>query len=97
MPTELGMGLVRGYEDMELQLHTPDLRAGLEADLKDICEEKKRPENVLRQQVCLFVCFRQGEPENLVLRHTIPINSPLSVEFWMHCLLNGGTQRRLYR
>ena len=34
VPGELGMGLVEGYDNMGYELSKPNLRAGLEADLK---------------------------------------------------------------
>jgi DNA topoisomerase-3 len=50
----LGMGLVEGYELMNLQLSQPQLRAGLETDLKGICEGTKNPADVLRQQIEIY-------------------------------------------
>ncbi|XP_058819738.1 DNA topoisomerase 3-alpha-like [Topomyia yanbarensis] len=51
VPGTLGMGLVEGYESMELPLAQPELRAGLEADLKLICEGRKDPKIVLEEQI----------------------------------------------
>ncbi|XP_055539762.1 DNA topoisomerase 3-alpha isoform X2 [Wyeomyia smithii] len=51
VPGTLGMGLVEGYESMELPLAQPVLRAGLEADLKLICEGRKDPKVVLEEQI----------------------------------------------
>ena len=34
MPGQLGMGLVEGYDAMGFQMSKPNLRAGLESDLK---------------------------------------------------------------
>ncbi|XP_053693949.1 DNA topoisomerase 3-alpha [Sabethes cyaneus] len=51
VPGTLGMGLVEGYESMELPLAQPVLRAGLEADLKLICEGQKDPKVVLQEQI----------------------------------------------
>jgi DNA topoisomerase III len=51
VPGSLGMGLVEGYEMMNLQLAEPRLRAGLEVDLKAICEGRKNPQEVLAEQV----------------------------------------------
>lgn len=51
VPGTLGMGLVEGYEAMELTLAQPELRAGLEADLKLICEGRKDPKVVLAEQI----------------------------------------------
>ena len=34
MPGRLGMGLVEGYDSMGFNMSKPNLRAGLEADLK---------------------------------------------------------------
>lgn len=45
------MGLVEGYDAMGLSFSKPHLRAGLESDLKDICEGRKQPLEVLQQQV----------------------------------------------
>lgn len=45
------MGLVEGYDDIGLAFSKPDLRAGLEADLKKICDGQKQPHDVLSQQV----------------------------------------------
>ncbi|XP_029713941.2 DNA topoisomerase 3-alpha [Aedes albopictus] len=51
VPGTLGMGLVEGYEAMDLSLAQPELRAGLEADLKLICEGRKDPKVVLAEQI----------------------------------------------
>ncbi|XP_055594004.1 DNA topoisomerase 3-alpha [Uranotaenia lowii] len=51
VPGTLGMGLVEGYESMDLPLAQPELRAGLEADLKLICEGQKDPKIVLAEQI----------------------------------------------
>lgn len=51
VPGILGMGLVEGYELMNLQLAQPRLRAGLEDDLKAICEGSKTPQAVLNEQI----------------------------------------------
>lgn len=45
------MGLVEGYAAMELELAKPRLRAGLETDLKMICEGRKNPATVLADQI----------------------------------------------
>ncbi|XP_058446097.1 DNA topoisomerase 3-alpha [Malaya genurostris] len=54
VPGTLGMGLVEGYESMELPLAQPELRAGLEADLKLICEGRKDPKIVLQEQILKY-------------------------------------------
>ncbi|XP_050100491.1 DNA topoisomerase 3-alpha [Anopheles aquasalis] len=54
VPGTLGMGLVEGYEMMELRLAHPELRAGLEADLKLICEGRKDPAAVLAEQISKY-------------------------------------------
>ncbi|KFP89839.1 DNA topoisomerase 3-alpha, partial [Apaloderma vittatum] len=51
LPGHLGMGLVEGYDSMGYEMSKPDLRAELEADLKQICEGKKDKSVVLQQQV----------------------------------------------
>lgn len=51
VPGTLGMGLVEGYEAMDLSLAQPELRAGLEADLKLICEGRKDSKLVLEEQI----------------------------------------------
>lgn len=48
------MGLVEGYELMKLTLSQPQLRAGLEVDLKAICEGKKNSAEVLRRQLDIY-------------------------------------------
>lgn len=45
------MGLVEGYESMELVLAHPELRAGLEQDLKFICTGDRVPGDVLKEQI----------------------------------------------
>lgn len=45
------MGLVEGYESVELRLAYPELRAGLELDLKLICTGQRVPADVLREQI----------------------------------------------
>ncbi|XP_053675824.1 DNA topoisomerase 3-alpha [Anopheles nili] len=54
VPGTLGMGLVDGYEMMELRLAHPELRAGLEADLKLICDGRKNPSDVLADQIAKY-------------------------------------------
>ena len=60
VPGELGMGLVDGYDAMGFEMSKPNLRAGLERSLKDICDGKRDPENVLTEQIAcyrdVFIC-----------------------------------------
>lgn len=59
VPGKLGMALVEGYEVMNLTLSKPQLRAGLEVDLKRICEGTKNPAEVLSEQIEIYRnCFR---------------------------------------
>ncbi|XP_070500540.1 DNA topoisomerase 3-alpha [Chironomus tepperi] len=59
VPGILGMGLVEGYKLMKLTLSQPELRAGLEVDLKAICEGRKDPNEVLQQQIEIYKnCYR---------------------------------------
>ncbi|CAL8097451.1 unnamed protein product [Orchesella dallaii] len=51
VPGKLGMGLVEGYDAMGFEMSKPHLRAELEADLQRICEGRKNPDVVLREQV----------------------------------------------
>lgn len=51
VPGKLGMGLVEGYEAMNLELAKPIDRASLESDLKSICEGRKAPEHVLKHHI----------------------------------------------
>jgi DNA topoisomerase-3 len=48
------MGLVEGYKLMKLTLSQPELRAGLEVDLKAICEGRKNPNAVLQEQIEIY-------------------------------------------
>lgn len=45
------MGLVEGYDSVNLPLAYPELRAGLEKDLKLICTGQRDPKQVLKEQV----------------------------------------------
>ena len=45
------MGLVEGYDAMGFAMSKPHLRAGLEADLKLICEARKNKDVVLADQI----------------------------------------------
>lgn len=45
------MGLVEGYESVNLPLAYPELRAGLELDLKLICTGERVPGEVLKEQI----------------------------------------------
>lgn len=47
----LGMGLVEGYDSVNLPLAYPELRAELERDLKSICTGQRDPKAVLMEQV----------------------------------------------
>ncbi|KAG4068472.1 hypothetical protein HA402_004813 [Bradysia odoriphaga] len=51
IPGTLGMGLVEGYESIEIPLAKPQLRANLEKDLQLICDGRKQPDDVLREQI----------------------------------------------
>lgn len=51
VPGTIGMGLVEGYESVDLPLAYPELRAGLERDLKLICTGERVPGDVLREQI----------------------------------------------
>ncbi|XP_057306951.1 DNA topoisomerase 3-alpha-like [Hydractinia symbiolongicarpus] len=51
LPGQLGMGLVKGYDSMGFAMSKPNLRAALEADLKCICEGRKRSFVVLAEQI----------------------------------------------
>lgn len=51
VPGTLGMGLVEGYDAVELPLAYPELRAELERDLKLICTGERDPAAVLAEQV----------------------------------------------
>ena len=65
IPATLGMGLVEGYELMNLHLAEPHLRAGLEEDLKLICLGTKDSQVVLTEQIkkykeCYQIIARQA-------------------------------------
>lgn len=49
------MGLVEGYEAVDLPLAEPELRAGLERDLKLICEGHKDAKLVLDEQIKIYL------------------------------------------
>lgn len=51
VPGTLGMGLVEGYDSVDLPLAYPELRAELERDLKLICTGHRNPNDVLTEQV----------------------------------------------
>ncbi|KAM3178994.1 hypothetical protein ACTXT7_001501 [Hymenolepis weldensis] len=54
VPSQLGMGLVEGYDSMDLAVAKPCLRAELEVDLKAICEGRKTKEEVLQTQLSKY-------------------------------------------
>nr|XP_003702899.2 PREDICTED: DNA topoisomerase 3-alpha isoform X3 [Megachile rotundata] len=51
IPGKLGIGLVMGYDSMGFEMSKPKLRAGLEKDLKLVCEGQKSPAAVLETQI----------------------------------------------
>lgn len=51
VPGTLGMGLVEGYDSVDLPLAYPELRAELERDLKLICTGQRNPNDVLSEQI----------------------------------------------
>lgn len=51
VPGTIGMGLVEGYESINLPLAHPELRAELERDLKLVCAGQRDPKQVLQEQV----------------------------------------------
>ncbi|XP_067928784.1 DNA topoisomerase 3-alpha-like [Watersipora subatra] len=54
IPGKLGMGLVEGYDALGFEFSKPYLRAGLEADLKMICDGRRQKEDVLRDQIATY-------------------------------------------
>lgn len=54
VPTRLGMGLVDGYESINLPLAQPELRAGLERDLKLVCSSQRQAADVLAEQIVVY-------------------------------------------
>lgn len=76
VPGNLGMGLCEGYELMNLDLTKPELRAGLEIDLKGICDGTKDPNVVLREQIQIYrECFRA------ITRQVEALDRAMSVRF----------------
>ena len=51
VPGKLGMALVEGYDSMGIGMSKPFMRAGLETDLKLICDGVKTKEEVLADQI----------------------------------------------
>ncbi|KAM7372316.1 hypothetical protein PAMP_009493 [Pampus punctatissimus] len=51
LPGELGMGLVEGYNSMGYEMSKPNLRAELEADLKQVSEGRKDKRSVLQHHI----------------------------------------------
>uniref|UniRef100_A0A7N6AE04 DNA topoisomerase n=1 Tax=Anabas testudineus TaxID=64144 RepID=A0A7N6AE04_ANATE len=51
LPGELGMGLVEGYNSMGYEMSKPNLRAELEADLKQVSEGRKDKQSVLQHHI----------------------------------------------
>ena len=51
VPGKLAMALVEGYDAMGFFMSKPDLRAGLETDLAEICAGRKNKDEVLQSQV----------------------------------------------
>ena len=49
--TDLGLSLVEAYEDMGVDLHKPDLRSNMEADLASIADGEKTKEEVVEEYV----------------------------------------------
>ncbi|ODV59963.1 DNA topoisomerase 3 [Ascoidea rubescens DSM 1968] len=58
VPSELGMGLVQGFESIDfnnnISLSKPFLRKNLEIELKNICSGTKTKEQVLREMIQLY-------------------------------------------
>lgn len=54
VPGKLGMGLVEGYESIDLPLAQPELRAGLERDLKLVCSGERQAAEVLTEQIAIY-------------------------------------------
>lgn len=76
MPGLLGMGLVEGYDSMNLPLAQPELRAELEADLKRIAEGRRDPEVVLREQVDKY-----REVYRVITQRALALDQSLGVRF----------------
>lgn len=76
VPGTLGMGLVEGYELMNLQLAQPKLRAGLEEDLKAICVGTKNPRDVLAEQIQKYrECYQ------IISREAAELDRALGIRF----------------
>lgn len=54
VPGVIGIALCDGYDAMGFEMSKPNLRAGLEADLKSVCEGRKQPDVVLREQIAKY-------------------------------------------
>lgn len=76
VPGLLGMGLVEGYDSMNLPLAQPELRAELEADLKRIAEGTRDPAVVLREQVDKY-----REVYKVITERALTLDRSLGVRF----------------
>ncbi|TRY69414.1 hypothetical protein TCAL_06940 [Tigriopus californicus] len=54
VPGVIGIALCDGYDAMGFEMSKPNLRAGLEADLKSVCEGGRQPDVVLREQIAKY-------------------------------------------
>lgn len=54
VPGKMGMALCDGYDSMGIAMSKPNLRAGLEKDLKLICDGVKTKEEVLQNQIEVY-------------------------------------------
>lgn len=66
VPGTLGMGLVEGYDAVNLPLAYPELRAELERDLKAICDGQRDPKIVLSEQIEKYKVAYQQITEKII-------------------------------
>ena len=66
VPGKLGMALVEGYDSMGIGMSKPFMRAGLESDLKLICDGVKTKEEVLEDQIARYKEIFMISMENAV-------------------------------
>lgn len=90
VPGAIGMGLYEGYELMKLEFEftKPKLRASFEEDLKAICEGRKNPQAVLREQIAIY-----KESYKTVEQKAKSLDDALSARFGVEPIANAENFR----
>lgn len=79
------MGLVEGYDSMNLPLAYPELRAELERDLKLICTVQRNPKDVLKEQI-----EKYKEVYRVITTRILQMDQKIAARYEFHVYLHNS-------